>query len=133
VVVVEDVDVVETESRRLWSRLASKYLREPEVAVGSGPHVPTGLGGDDEFVAQAPEVLAEVATEVRFGAAVGRTVVVGEVEMGHAAVEGASKNLLLGVEGSVVAEVLPESERDCGQPDATLAASAVDHVVVTSW
>ena len=35
---VEDVDVVQTHPRRLWSRLAIRYLREPQSPYRSGPH-----------------------------------------------------------------------------------------------
>ena len=40
-------------ARRLWSRLASRYLREPAVAVGAGPHVVAGLRRDHQLVAVA--------------------------------------------------------------------------------
>lgn len=41
-------------------------------AVGAGPHVPPGRGGDDEFVAVAGEVHAEETAEAFLGGAGGR-------------------------------------------------------------
>jgi len=49
-----------------------------ELAVRSGPHVPAGLGRDEQFVAIGREVVTQDAPEVRLGAAVGRAVVVGQ-------------------------------------------------------
>jgi len=50
------------------------------------------------------------SAEVLLRAAVGRAVVVGEVEVGHATVEGTAQDGALVVLGPVVAEVLPQSE-----------------------
>ena len=115
---------------RLWSRLAIRYLREPPIAVGTGPHVPAGLGGDDHLVAVALEVLRQDQPEVLLGRAVGRAVVVGEVEMGDAAVEGPADDGAAGLEHVGAAEVLPQAERNrrqlqAGAPDATIFAAVV--------
>ena len=52
----------------------------------------------------------EDAGEVRLGAAVGGSVVVGQVEVGDAQVEGPTHDGALGVERPVVTEVLPQPE-----------------------
>ena len=95
-----------------WSRLAEQVLARAPVAVRSGPHVVAGLGRDDELVAVRREVLAEDPAEVGLGRAVGRAVVVRQVEVGHAAVEGPAEDGALGLERLVVPEVVPEPERD---------------------
>ena len=78
----------------------------------------------------AAKSVASEPTEVRLGRAVGRAVVVGQVEVGHPEVEGAPADRLLGREGAVVAEVVPEAERDHGQHQPAAAAAAVgEHVV----
>ena len=51
-------------------------------------------------------------TEVGLGGPRGGPVVVGEVEVGDAEVERAAQDGALGVERTVVAEVVPEPERD---------------------
>jgi hypothetical protein len=51
-----------------------------------------------------------VAAEVGLGAAVGRAVVVGEVEVGDAQIERAAQDGALDVERLVVAEVVPEPQ-----------------------
>ena len=66
-VVVEDVDVVEPEPAEALVEAGQQVLAGPEIAVGPGPHVPAGLGRDDELVVQAPpEVRAEDRAEVGF-------------------------------------------------------------------
>jgi hypothetical protein len=45
-------------------------------------------------------------------------------------VEGVPQHLALHVEGAVVAEVVPEAERDSGQEQTRLTNSAIHHGVV---
>ena len=59
-----------------------------------------------------------------------RAVVVAEVEMGHAAIECSQHDGALGVERTVVAEVLPQAERDRRQEETTRADPPIGHRVV---
>ena len=76
------------------------------------------------------EVLAEDPPEVALGAAVRRAVVVGEVEVRDAAVERVAQDRALGRDRHVVAEVVPEAERDRRQLQAAATGAAVDRAVV---
>ena len=91
-----------------------------------------GYRGDrsDGYVPIRPEVGSHHSAEVLFGRAVGRSVVVGEVKVCDALVEGVPQHLALHVEGTVVAEVVPETERDSGQDQTRLANSAIRHGVI---
>ena len=102
----------------------------PEVAVGPGPHVVAGLGRDDQLVAVGGEVGGEHAPEVLLGRPVGRAVVVGQVEVGDAEIERPPADRLLGRERPVVAEVVPQPERDGRQQQPAGAAPAIRHRVV---
>jgi len=73
--------------RRRRSRTAHHGWTAAALSVGPGPHVVGRLGRQDQLVAQWCEVLAEHAAEVRLGRAVGRAVVVGDVDVGDAEVE----------------------------------------------
>jgi len=76
------------------------------------------------------EVFAEDASEVTFGGAGGRAVVVGEVEVGDAEVEGTEDEgagVFLEVD---VAEVVPEAEGEAREEEAAFTATAVFHVCV---
>ena len=77
VVVVEDVDVVESEPPEALVEACDQVLSRSEIAVGARPHVPTSLGGDDEFIAVVLEVVVEDPCEVFLSAAVGGPVIVG--------------------------------------------------------
>ena len=87
-----------------------RYLREP--------HVVARFGGDEEFVAIGAEVIDHEPSHRLFSRAVGRSVVVGEVEVGDAVVKsvvGDSPTAFVGVNTS---EVVPESQRDFRQHHA---------------
>ncbi len=115
---VEDVDVVETHALQALVERRQQVLARAAKAVGAGPHIPARLGGDQQLVAMAAEVLAQNLAEVLFGRAVGRTVVVGEVEVGDAAIEGATNDGAAGLEDIGSAEVLPQAQRHRGKDDS---------------
>ena len=125
-VAVEDVDVVEAHpAQRLVERGEHVLAGAASLAVGARPHVVARLGRDDQLVAVGPEVLGQVATVVLLGATVGRPVVVGQVEVGHAAVEGPAQDRTLGLLRPVVAEVLPEPQAQQRQLQPAPAGVAV--------
>ena len=128
--VVEDVDVVQAEPLQRLVERGAQVLARAEVAVGARPHVPAGLGADDQLVAQAAEVLAQDPPEVGLRRAVRRAVVVRLVEVGDAEVEGAADDGALGLERAVVAEVPPEAERQQRQVQPAASAAAVGHALV---
>src|SRR6202012_5283367 len=70
------------------------------------------------------------APEVFFGRAIGRAVVVRQIEMGHATVEPTPQNRTPGFEPIAPPEVLPQAKRDGRQIDAAPAAATVRHDVV---
>jgi hypothetical protein len=122
---VEDVDVVQTEpvERRIEAR--QEVGPATELAIGPRPHVPARLGGDDQFVAIGLEVPAQHPAEVLLGRAIRWAVVVGEVEVRDPAIERVPQHFSLPVEGAVVAEVVPETERyrrkqEPGRPDPSV-------------
>src|SRR5207248_228455 len=91
----------------------------------------TGLCGYDQLVAVRAEVFVHDAPEVDLGAAVRRSVVVCQVEMGYALLERSAQGRATGLEREVVAEVVPEAKRDGGKLQAPSAASPIGHRVVT--
>ena len=130
-VAVEDVDVVQAEpGQRLVERGQDVLARPAALAVGTGPHVVAGLGGDHQLVAEPGEVLGEEAAEVLLRAAVRRAVVVRQVEVRHAPVEGPAQDRPLGLLGAVGAEVLPEPQGQRRQLEPAAAGVAVVHRVV---
>ena len=131
-VVVEDVDPVQPHPLERLVQRAQQVLARAQVAVGAGPHVPARLGRDHQLVAVAGEVLAEDAAEVGLGRPVGRAVVVGQVEVGDAEVERAPQDVALGLERLVVAEVVPQAERDRREVEAAAADAAVGHAPVAA-
>ena len=131
-VAVEDVHVVDAHPGQRLVQTGQQVLAgAAALPVRARPHVVAGLGRQDQLIAVRPEVLGEDRAEVGLRAAVGRPVVVGQVEVRDAAVEGAPQDGPLPLEGHVVAEVVPQPQRDGGQVQATSAAAAVPAAVAT--
>ena len=130
--VVVDVDVVEAEAIEALVEARQQVLARAQVAVRSGPHVPAGLGRDHQLVAEAGEVLLEDPTGVDLRGAEGRTVVVGEVEVRDAQVEGRAHDGALRLQRLVVAEVVPEAEGHRRQEQPAATAAAVGHAPVVA-
>lgn len=80
----------------------------------------------------AGEVFREEAANVFLGAAVWGTVVVREIEVGDAAIEGPAKNGACFVLIVEMAKVVPATERDFGKQQAGLATAAVGHATVVT-
>jgi hypothetical protein len=57
------------------------------------------------------EVIMKDPGEVGLSTAIGRAVVVGQVEMGNAQIKGSTDDGALGVERSAVTKILPKPER----------------------
>src|SRR5207253_8312694 len=93
-----------------------------------------GLAGNNQLVTVVLEVFAQQTTEVDLGAAIGRSVVVGQVEMIDAQVEGGAQQGALGVDRRAVAEVVPQAQRQRRQhqPAATNAAVRNGVVAISS-
>ena len=105
---VEDVDVVQAHPPQALIEAREQVLARAPLPVGARPHVVARLRRDDQLVAVAGEVLVEDASEVDLRAAVGRAVVVGEIEVGDAEIERAPHDRAAGRERPVIAEVLPQ-------------------------
>ena len=127
---VEDVDVVEAHALEALVEAREQVLAAAEVAVGAGPHVVAGLGRDHELVAEGREVLLQQGAERLLGGAVGRAVVVGEVEVRDAEIERAAHDRAARLERTVASEVLPQAERDRRQQQPAAPAAVVGHAVV---
>src|SRR3954453_23416985 len=122
---VEDVDVVEPHPPEALVEAREQVLARAPVAVRAGPHVVAGLRRDDQLVAERAQVAAHDLAEDALGGPVRRAVVVGQVEVRDAEVEGAAQDRARVLERPFLAEVLPQPERHLGQLDAAPAAAAI--------
>ena len=127
---VEDVDVVEAHPLQALVERGEHVLARAPLAVRAGPHQIAGLGGDDQLVAVRREVGLQGLAEGGLGGAGRRAVVVGQVEVGDAEVEGAAQDGALGLDGPVGAEVVPQAERERGELQAAASGAPVGHVRV---
>ena len=128
---VEDVEVLEPGAGQALVEGGEEVLARAPLAVGAFPHVVPGLRRDDQLVAVGPEILPHDRAEVALRRARRRPVVVGDVNVGHAEVKRATDDGALGLEGPVVPEVVPESQRDARQAQSAPPHPGVLGVVVT--
>jgi len=129
---VKDIDIVHTQALQALIEAGQHVLaRAAALPVRTRPHVPTGFTGDDQFIAILLEVFTQQAAEVDLGTAIGRAVVVGQVEMVDPQIERGTQQRALGVDRCAVAEVVPQTQGQCGQYQATTAHAAVRDDVVT--
>src|SRR5205823_12757110 len=85
---------------------------------------------DDQLVPVGLEILAEDPPEVDLRTAIRRPVVVGEIEVRDSQVERATEDRAARHQRPVVAEVLPQPERDRGQLQSAAAAAPVEKLFV---
>ena len=127
---VEDVDVVEPHASQALVEAREQVLARTPVAVGPRPHVVAGLGRDEELVAIRAQVARQDPAEGLLRRSVRRAVVVGQVEVGDAEVEGSQQDRPARLERPVRAEVLPQPERHSRQQKPAPPTTSVGHRVV---
>ena len=131
-VVIEDVDIRQAHAAQALVQAGQQILARAEVAVRAGPHAVAGLGGDDELVAVCRQVHLQRAAKGLFRGTFGRPVVIRQIEMGDSQVKGAAQDGAAVFERIDAAEVVPQAERNRRQHDAGLAATPINHAVVSS-
>ncbi|MNL26599.1 hypothetical protein D3C87_1481310 [compost metagenome] len=124
---IENIHVIQTHA--LQALVAGRYqiFAAAPFAIGTGPHVVARLGRDDHFIAVASKIRLQDFAEGSFGAAGWWAVIIGQIEVGNTEVEGAAANGLFGLVRCVVAEIVPQPERDRRQLQASLSAMIVFH------
>src|SRR3954452_11923878 len=127
---VEDIDIVEAHAPQALVETREQIFARAAVAIGTWPHVVTGLRRDDQLVAKGAEVLGHPAAEILFRRTVGRSVVVGEIEVGDAEIEGAPEHRAAGLEIVDAAEIVPQAERHGGKVEPAPSAAPVGHAAV---
>ena len=129
-VAIEDIHVFEAHALEGLVEAGEHILARTPFPVGAGPHIIAGLGGNDEFIPVGGEIFAQQPTEGLLGRAGRGAVVIGQVEVGDAVIEGGAGNGAAVLEQVQAAEVVPPAERDGGQFQPAAAAAVVLHSIV---
>src|SRR5439155_2880125 len=130
---VEDVDVLEAQPFQTLLEAREQVLARAPLTVGAGPHVVARLRRNDELVTERAQVLVHEEPEVLLRRAVRWAVVVREVEVRDPEVEGSPDYRSARVEGTIVAEVVPEAERDGRELEAAPTGAVVGHLPVAAF
>src|SRR5579859_5367537 len=108
---IEDIDVIEAHAlQALIETREYVFTRATALTVRTRPHVPTCLRRNQQFVAIRLEVVLEEPAEIGFGAAVRRAVVIGEVEVRDAQIEGRAQDVALRGDRRGIAGVVPQAQ-----------------------
>ena len=105
--VVENVHIIQVHPLQGLIQAGNQVFPAAVVAVGAGPHVVAGLGGNHQLVPVGAPVPIHVDAEIPLGLAVGWAVVVGQVKVGDAQVKGLAQNALLSAEGGDIPKIVP--------------------------
>jgi hypothetical protein len=127
---IENVDIVEPHPLQRLVAGRDQVFPAAPLAIRPRPHHIAGLGRDDQLIPVSLQIGAKNFAERLLRAAGRRTVIVGEIEMGNAVVEGGLNNRPLGLMRRIVAEIMPQAERDRRQIQTGASAAAVDHLLV---
>ena len=102
--VVENINVLEAHALQALIEAGQQILARSQISIGAGPHVIAGFGGDDQLIAIGKEIFFQDLAESFFRRSVGRAVVIGEIEMRDAEIEGAAQH------GAAIFEVIHAAE-----------------------
>ncbi|MNE64486.1 hypothetical protein D3C80_1599020 [compost metagenome] len=106
---VENIDIIQAHPFQALIQAGHQILLGAPLAVWTRPHIVTGFGGDNQLIAVCGEILAENPSEVLFGGAWRRSIVVGKVKMGDAQIKGPANHSPSVFEQVVAAEIMPQA------------------------
>ncbi len=129
--VVKDVDIIHAHAFQALVAAGHQVLARAPVAIGTRPHGIARLVGEDQLVAVGAQVQIVDAAKGLLRRAGRGAIVVGQIQVRHPQVKGTADDRAAVLDGVDPAKVLPETQRDRGQFEATAPAAAVDHRVVT--
>ena len=124
---VEKVHVVQLHALQALVEAGHEALARPPVAVRSGPHFVSRFRADEKLVAVGCEVKLQQACQSPLRTARRRPVVVGQVEVRDAVVEGVTGNGAAVVKVIAFAEVVPKAEADFGQHHSAASRTGIQH------
>ena len=130
-VMVENIYIVQMHPLQRLVQTGNQIFPAAPVAIRAGPHIISGLGGNDQFVTVGVPVPIHMDAEIALRLTVRRSIVICQIEMGDTQIETGSQNTLLSVEGGNVAEIVPQTQRNRRKQQAALAAAAIGHLTVT--
>ena len=84
-----------------------KIFAAAMIAIGALPHIIACLGGNDQLVTVRAPVSFHMSAEVALSFAIGRTGIVGKVEVCDAAVKCGAQNAPLNAERGDITEIMP--------------------------
>ena len=120
--VVEDIDIIYPQAFEALIKAGNEVFPRAKIAIGSGPHIKSGLGGDDQFVPVGRQVELEDVAEGLFGRAIGRSIVVGQIQVCDTVVKGGAHCSAPIFKHIDAAKIMPQAEREQRELNTAVAA-----------
>ena len=130
-VMVKNVHMIQMHPLQRLLQTGDQIFAAAVVAIGPGPHIVTGLGGNHQLMAVGVPVPIHVDAEITLCLSVGRPIIICQVKMGNAKVKALAKDALLGGKGCDVSEVVPQSQGKRRQHQTASSAAPVGDLFVS--
>ena len=127
---VKNIHILQPHALEALVQACEQVFARSPVAVRAEPHIVAGLGADNHLVAIGREVQAQNLAEVHLRAAVGRAVVVGQVKVRNAQIEGPAHHGAAILEAVRAAKVVPQPQGNGWQAHTAPARAAILHGVI---
>src|SRR5260370_13081906 len=108
---IKDVHIVEAHPDQALVETGDQIFPRTPLTVGTGPHVVACFGRDNHFVAISSEIGIKNESEGSFSGALRRAVIVCQIKVGDAEVEGTPEDRLTVGYRVSGAKILPKAER----------------------
>ncbi len=128
---IEDIDIGEPHALQALIEAGQQIFTRAPIPIRPGPHIPACFGRDDEFVAVGKEVFLQDLTESFFRRSIRRAVIISEIEMCDAEIEGTAYHGARVFKVVDTTEVMPQPKRHGRKFDATAPGAAVLHGAIT--
>ena len=129
---IEQIHVINLHTFQTLVERGHQILAAAPIAIRAGPHVIAGFRRDEQFVAIGPEVLVHQSSHRLLGRTIDRTIVVSQVEMRDAVVEGIMGNLPASLIWIHAAEIMPKAETHLWQHHTRAPTALKLHPVVVA-
>ena len=124
---VIDIDILQVHPPQTLVKACYQAFARAPIAIGTGPHQMSSLGGYEQLVAMRVERLLHVASEALLGSTIGRAVVVGQVKMADAMIESRVNNFQAKRLIMMFTKVMPKAQRNLRQQHSTLSCPSIGH------
>lgn len=130
---VENIYIIQLHPQQALIETGKQILAASPVSVGARPHLISGFCTDKKLVPVGMQLLLQNPAEIAFRASGSRAVIVGQVKMRNAVIEGREDKALHIFKIGRISKIVPQSKRNSGKLKSASAAALVFHRFITVY